>query len=225
MVRVPGVAPQYQKVKSENWAGYAVTGTTFTQANGSWIQTKITCNAKLNGDQLSTFWVGIDGFSSDTVEQTGTLGQCLQGQKTPTYYAWYEYYPAQAIEVISGFTVYVGHNFAATIKASSDTSFLVTLTDVTTGKSYSAKNPSITEEPSGSGGFFYLGKFAKMGRGMDHTGISGGCTANGKSFGGYGSNAYAITSVNENTGAVMALPSKLSSDGTSFTMTWKSAGP
>jgi hypothetical protein len=187
---------------------------------------------------LAAFWVGIDGFTSATVEQTGTLGQCLQGHTSPQYYAWYEYYPAQAIEVISGFKVHVGDKFVATINAPSDTAFSVTLKDVTTGASYTAKSPSgftatrssaecITEEPSGSGGFFYLAKFQTLGWGMDKTGIStGGCEANGNSFGSFGSNAYKLASCNYSScSTIMAQPSALSSDGTSFTVTWKSAGP
>ena len=35
----------------------------------------------------SSFWVGIDGFSSSSVEQMGTDSDVVNG--IPTYYAWY----------------------------------------------------------------------------------------------------------------------------------------
>lgn len=39
----------------------------------------------------SAFWVGLDGYSSKTVEQIGTEADCKGA--TPSYYAWYEFYP------------------------------------------------------------------------------------------------------------------------------------
>ncbi len=44
----------------------------------------------------AAFWVGIDGYNSDTVEQIGTDSDCvsLTGRSgIPTYYAWVEFYP------------------------------------------------------------------------------------------------------------------------------------
>ncbi|MFZ0417228.1 MAG: G1 family glutamic endopeptidase [Candidatus Sulfotelmatobacter sp.] len=56
------------------WAGYAVTGSGFTQVQGSWIVTAVDCTKTPNTD--SSEWVGIDGWSSNTVEQTGTDADC-----------------------------------------------------------------------------------------------------------------------------------------------------
>jgi Peptidase A4 family len=41
--------------------------------------------------QYASFWVGIDGYSTGTVEQIGTDSDCSNG--SPSYYAWYEFYP------------------------------------------------------------------------------------------------------------------------------------
>jgi hypothetical protein len=71
------------------WAGYAVTGSDFTQVQGSWIVSAVDCTKTPNTD--SSEWVGIDGWSSNTVEQTGTDADCIG--KTPYYYVWYEFYP------------------------------------------------------------------------------------------------------------------------------------
>jgi Peptidase A4 family len=77
---------------STNWSGYAAYGDTFTHAQGSWVQPAADCSS-LHGRQLTlaAFWVGLDGYLSNTVEQTGTEADCEGGQ--PVYYAWYELYP------------------------------------------------------------------------------------------------------------------------------------
>jgi hypothetical protein len=61
-------------VESENWSGYAVTGSGFTKAQGSWNVSTVDCSATPN--TYAAFWAGIDGYSSDTVDQTGTIGYC-----------------------------------------------------------------------------------------------------------------------------------------------------
>lgn len=85
----PGGGSEY----ATNWSGYADTGGPFTDVSGSWIQPAVGCaKAKLG---FAAFWVGIDGFTSQTVEQTGTEVVCI-GQQT-TYDAFYELYPAAAV--------------------------------------------------------------------------------------------------------------------------------
>ena len=68
---------------STNWAGYAVTGGRYTKVTSTWVQPAVTCN----GTAYSSFWVGIDGDTSGTVEQTGTEADC--NGSTPVYSAWY----------------------------------------------------------------------------------------------------------------------------------------
>src|SRR5579884_4318905 len=72
---------------STNWSGYAVTGNRFTSVSASWTEPAVTCS----GTAYSSFWVGLDGDTSNTVEQTGTDADC--SGSTPQYYAWYEMYP------------------------------------------------------------------------------------------------------------------------------------
>src|SRR5438445_5364642 len=89
--------------QSTNWSGYAVTGASgsVSDAKGSWTVPAIqgTCPGT---NQYSSFWVGIDGFSTGTVEQTGTDSDCQNG--VPTYYAWYEFYPHPSF-LINGLTI------------------------------------------------------------------------------------------------------------------------
>jgi len=75
---------------SFNWAGNAASGTTFTDVKGTWTLPAVTCSK--NQPQIASFWVGIDGFTSNTVEQIGTDADCVHGQAL--YFAWWEMFPA-----------------------------------------------------------------------------------------------------------------------------------
>lgn len=237
------ISPAITKHTYYNWAGYAVSTTTsapVTEAQGSWIEPAVKCNSSAPEDQAVVFWVGIDGLTSGTVEQTGTLAYCVQGQTTPEYYAWYEFYPAQDI-ITTSMKVTPGDVFHGTIIGSSDTSFKVTLVDVTTGAHFSKTQPSgfsgertsaecITETPSGSYGFFLIPDFGTSKWGMDYTKVTTTCSAtiHGKTkpIGSYGSNTWELTACNYSSCTITIMqPSKISTDKTSFTLTWKNEGP
>src|SRR5919197_4952833 len=76
---------------SQNWSGYAVTGPTgaVSHVTGSWVVPAVTCAT--GETSYAAFWIGIDGDSSNTVEQIGTDSDCQDG--VPTYYAWFEFFP------------------------------------------------------------------------------------------------------------------------------------
>jgi len=78
---------------STNWSAYAVTGGSgaFTDAKGSWVQPAVTCSRRQTA--YSSFWVGLDGANSNSVEQLGTDSDCSRG--TPTYYAWWRCSPTR----------------------------------------------------------------------------------------------------------------------------------
>jgi hypothetical protein len=123
--RPPGVAAS-TRASSTNWAGYADVSTTdgtFTNVSGSWTVPKLTCTKE---DRITSDWVGLDGFSSATVEQDGTASQCFEG--TPVYYSWYEMYPAGTVEV--GASVTAGDKISASV-ARSGSSYTLKLTDST----------------------------------------------------------------------------------------------
>lgn len=218
---------------STNWSGYAVEGTAFTKALGSWTVPSVNCSKTPN--TYSSFWVGIDGWTSTTVEQTGTDSDC--DGSTPSYYAWYEFYPAASV-LISSVPVSPGNHISATVTWTSGSSFTVTLANETTGKSYSksgtvrnAKRTSaewIAEAPccTRSGGILPLSDFGTVDFGEDYTGVSGTNGADSTSVSGvisaFGSNVFESIMVNGSTGADESVPSGLSSDGSSFTATWDS---
>ena len=107
-------------VYSTNWSGYAVTGSTgsVSSVSGSWIVPTLASNS---GSALAAFWVGIDGYSSNTVEQTGTLIATSSAQTTygvPAYSAWYEFYPAGMViinnKVTPGDVIYANVTYTGT---------------------------------------------------------------------------------------------------------------
>ena len=220
---------------STNWSGYAVTGPSgsVSDAKGSWVVPAIqgTCTST---NQYSSFWVGIDGFSSGTVEQTGTDSDCQNG--VPTYYAWYEFYPHPSF-LISGLNIQPGNHISAETSFNGR-SFVVTITDTTTGQSFSTSSKVrsaqrssaewIAEAPSSSGGILPLADFGTVLYGTDNTSVASTCyaTISGTTgpIGSFGSSVQSISMVS-GSGAIKAQPSSLSSDGTSFSVTWQSAGP
>ena len=80
MVRPGGVARiaghgRNATTTSTNWSGYAVTGAngSFHSVSASWTEPTATCTGSA---KYASFWVGLDGFSSNSVEQTGTDSDC-----------------------------------------------------------------------------------------------------------------------------------------------------
>jgi Peptidase A4 family len=218
-------------VTSENWSGFAVTGSAFTVAKGSWTIPTVNCTK--TPSTYSSFWVGIDGYSSSTVEQTGTDSDC--SGSSPRYYAWYEFYPAGSI-LISSVPVSPGNKMSASVTYSGS-EFTIKITNVTTGKSFSkssrvsgAQRTSaewIAEAPccTRSGGILPLADFGTVDLGSDYTGVSGTNDATDGAISGpiseFGSSVFSITMVSSG-GANEAVPSALSADGTSFDVVWKS---
>ena len=117
------------EVESSNWSGYAGTTGTYTSVSASWTQPTGTCKS---GDQYAAFWVGLDGYSSSTVEQTGSEVDC--DGRTPEYYAWYEAYPA-ASENYSN-TVKPGDHFSASVTYETGSKFALYIDDTTQGWSH-----------------------------------------------------------------------------------------
>jgi hypothetical protein len=217
---------------STNWSGYAVTGTSFTSAVGSWVVPTATCTGEKTV-HYSAFWVGIDGFSSSTVEQTGTDSDC--DGATPVYYAWYEFYPNPSIEITS-LRVSPGNHMKASVTYSGG-AFTAVIENVTTGKSYTktatvsgaARTSAewIAEAPccTSGGGILPLSDFGTGKFGDDYTSVAGtNSAATASASGVIGS--FPSASINEinKTGSTSSPEtstcSALSSDGTSFTCTW-----
>ena len=114
--------------QSSNWSGYAVTGS-YSSATGHWTVPTVSGS----GNHYSSQWVGIDGFNNSNLIQTGTEADVVGGRAQ--YRAWWEILPA-AETVISGITVHPGDSFTGSVSKVSGTTWKITLTDNTTGKSF-----------------------------------------------------------------------------------------
>jgi hypothetical protein len=218
---------------STNWSGYAVTGSNVTFVQGSWVVPKVTGSRSTTA--YSSFWVGIDGFNSNTVEQIGTDSDVQRGK--PAYYAWYEFYPSAMVE-ISTIAVSPGDVMLANVTYVTGSTFTVSITDTTKGQSFSTQGSVsnaarssvewIAEAPSSYFGVLPLANFVKVNFGYDSTSVTGTCSATAAGVTGYigsfGSAVQEITMVTRR-GAAKASPSPLSTDNTSFSVTWISAGP
>jgi peptidase A4-like protein len=209
-------APNHRITRSTstNWAGYAATGGRFTSVSSTWVQPAASCTAATT---YSSFWVGLDGYSSNTVEQTGTDADCSSG--SPVYYAWYEMYPKFPKNL--SLVIHPGDTIHASVTTSGTGAFTLTIADRTTGASFTTNQKLrsanlssaevIAEAPSSSGGVLPLTNFGTVG--------FSAATVNGKAIGSY--NPDRITMVTPS-GTVKASTSTLSS-GTAFSVTWKHA--
>jgi hypothetical protein len=173
--------------ESYNWSGYAVTGLkgAVTDVTASWIVPFVS-DCSMVPDGYAAFWTGIDGWNSNTVEQIGTDSDCESPQgapSTPTYYAWFEFYPQSAYYIgnpndnFLGYAVSPGDIMWAEVKSGgakgphhgAGQQFTVTISDktknwtfTTTSSVSSAQQSSaewIAETPHGCPGYCPLADF------------------------------------------------------------------
>jgi hypothetical protein len=109
---------------STNWSGYAAASGTYTSVSASWVQPTGSCTS---ATRYSSFWVGLDGYNSNSVEQTGTDTDCVNG--SPQYYGWYEMYPANSFNF--GNTVRPGDHITASVVYQGSNAYKLTLADST----------------------------------------------------------------------------------------------
>jgi hypothetical protein len=206
-------------VESTNWSGYADTGSGYSTVTGSWREPSATCSRGTTS--LAAFWVGIDGFSSGTVEQDGTLIECYLG--TAYQYTWWEMYPTNDIQVV-GSSLAAGDSISASV-VRSGTSYTLKVTDSshsansfsTTQTCSNCANSSaewIAEAPSGSSGVYPLSDF--------HSWTETGATVKRGSTSGVISSFPddQITMV-DSSGRTKALPSALNGSHNGFSVTWE----
>lgn len=231
---ISGIHPD-GTAESPNWSGYVVIGSSFTSAKGSWRVPAVNC--RQTPYSQSAFWVGIDGWPSppnSTVEQTGTDSYC--DGTTAKYDAWYEFYPAPSVP-LSGVTVHPGDVISASVTYDPNTQkFTTELTDETTGEHGASPATGghralrstaewIAEAPCFNGALEPLSDFGTAKFGYDNTGVTYTNDATDSSNSGpisaFG-DRYKITMKEvENPSVDKAVPSDLSSDGTSFDVVWE----
>lgn len=161
-----------------NWGGYVARGSGFTSISGSWTMPQVSCNTD---NDLYAPWIGIDGYGSETVEQTGVQVDCFNG--SPEYSAWYEMYP-DAPQYFND-PVSVGDHFTASVVDNGGGAYSLKLSDTTKGWSESTNQSlagddvsaeAVIESPTGSYPSFNEQDFS-------------GITVNGQPFSAYGPEA------------------------------------
>jgi hypothetical protein len=206
------------QVSSTNWSGYADTSSTFSTVTANWTEPSASCTGTTS---LAAFWVGIDGYSSSSVEQDGTLIECYRG--TAYQYTWWEMYPSNAIQVV-GSSLAAGDHITSSV-VRSGTSYALKVTDsthpansfTTTQRCSGCANSSaewIAEAPSGSAGVYPLSHFS--------TWTASGATVTGSSGTGVIS-SYTddeITMI-DSASRVKAQPGALNSSGNGFSVAWE----
>jgi Peptidase A4 family len=128
---------------SLNWSGYEASGGgPYTSVSASWTQPEVDC-AK-TPTAYSSFWVGLDGWKTPSVEQTGTEAGCFEG--TPVYFAWSEMYPKAAKQLPRKDVVSPGDSFTSTVTYVGKNKFRLTLSDATRGWSHTVTQASRSAE-------------------------------------------------------------------------------
>ncbi|MGD0554460.1 MAG: G1 family glutamic endopeptidase [Streptosporangiaceae bacterium] len=210
------------QVDSTNWSGYADTGSSFSKVAASWTEPTGTCSGDTTS--LAAFWVGIDGYSSDTVEQDGTLIECYEGAKY--YYDWWELYPLNDVQVVNDVSpgnsitasvVRSGSSYTMAVTDSSDTADSFSTTQTYSGAADSSAE-WIAEAPCCSSGdnVYPLTDFSSW------TASSASVTE-GSTSGVISSFTDDEITMVDSSDNVKAQPGALNSSGNGFSVTWKRA--
>lgn len=223
-------------IYSDNWSGYAAdanSGIQLTTVGADFNIPSVNCAKSpvgSSGYAYAAHWVGLDGLTDNTVEQTGVDEYCNSSGEAG-YYAWYEMYPLDPV-AFSGVNPGDAITTTVTYNPTAKT-YHMNLTDVTTGS-------SITSTQSCPKGSTCLNESAEA--------ISedpGGAVPDGYNLSDFGMENYTATRVTDSnhlssalnasadwtstelimqepSGDILATPSGLY-DGRAFNVVWKAA--
>jgi hypothetical protein len=195
---------------STNWGGYAAASTTYTKVTSTWVEPSASCGSSTT---YASFWTGLDGYSSSSVEQTGTLVECYGG--TAYQYSWYEMYPANPVYFSN--TMTAGDTMVSTVTATSSGVFKLYLADTSRGWSHTVtktnsslarSSAEVIAEAPYSGGVLPLANFGTVN--FTSSNVNSGTLG--------ASNPTSITMVTSS-GTTKASVTSISG-GTAFSMTW-----
>ncbi|HEY5099361.1 MAG TPA: G1 family glutamic endopeptidase [Gaiellaceae bacterium] len=208
--------------QSTNWAGYAVSGSTFTDVKGTWVQPAAVCTGVATSS-YSAFWVGIGGLvgSDGGLEQTGTESDCRNGQ--PVYAAWYELLPDGSVS--APLTISAGDTISAEVSIDG-AAVTLTLIDVTTDQTFTTQaTPSVLDTSSAE----WIAEAPSRCFSTDHCAqlplanfgtieFSGSSTTANGHVGTISDQSWSATSIELGGIAGSASPAALSPDGSDFTV-------
>ena len=145
-VHHPHQAPHLRNANgtSQNWSGYAVESNlqaplsgVVSDVKGTWIVPEASSSGSPH--TYSSIWVGIDGYSDNTVEQTGTEQDWTSNG--PVYYAWFEMYPKFGYRILN-FPVQPGDTISAEVKYTGNSRFTLTIANLTRNVKFSTTQRS-----------------------------------------------------------------------------------
>jgi hypothetical protein len=204
-------------IRSTNWAGYVDHGRSFSYTRASWVVSPLTCSSD---DSVASFWVGVDGYHSKTVEQAGTVGYCHGGK--PTYYTWWEMFPTNDAQLV-GSSVRAGDEITASVSVSGSKYTLRVIDSTHPANSFTkiatcsaCRNASvewIAERPRHQQGLYPLARFGHLTFMESRVGSNGVRGSVSKYL------HDAVTMINHN-GATLARVSGLQRGGNRFVATW-----
>lgn len=214
---------------SSNWSGYADTppssgGSTYSAVSGSW--TEPTAKCPHSGITLAAFWTGIDGFSSGTVEQDGTIIECDGG--AVGYFDWWEMYPANDVQVVS--EINPGDAIASSVLRTGS-SYVLTVTDSTTPAASFTTTQTCSSCVNSSAEWIAEAPCCKNSKGAVYNLSNFGTwklTGAAETYNGTAGNIKSGPKIDEITmedasSTVKAKPSAVKSGGTAFNVVWKAS--
>jgi hypothetical protein len=116
--------------RSRNWAGYAVSGGTFTAVSATWSVPDFAPNSPAGADAI---WVGIGGVHGADLIQAGTQ-ETVSGRGSTQYQAWVETLP-QASQPVP-LTISAGDSVSVSVQQQAGDDWLIAFVNNTSGKSY-----------------------------------------------------------------------------------------
>jgi hypothetical protein len=124
--------------KISHWSGYIVASDiqnrspAVSSVSASWTVPEIKSS---ENNTFSGVWVGIGGYGEDTLIQTGTEQECINGKFV--YYAWYELLPDHLVR-IPNINVRAGDTVTASISLINENTntWLIEIADVTRGERF-----------------------------------------------------------------------------------------
>ena len=214
---------------SPNWAGWVASGGSFSRVSATWVEPSASCPA---GNDWAVFWVGLDGWGDNNVEQGGSMVRCFGN--TPEYFLWWEMYPTNAIQQVQ--QVSAGDTISASVVYDpSAATYTITVTDKTTGAGFSQVEQCtgtcprtsaevVAEDPSSTttnnSPLLPLADYGTIG--FQNSAITNAAGTTGT----FTSTAWQDIQVQESAaGHASATTSGLSPDGSSFSVTWNPTSP
>ena len=219
--------PESHSISSLSWSGYIIAhdftnpNLQVTGINASWTVPEINVST---GNGYSSAWIGIGGQSDSTLIQLGTEHNSVNGQTN--YYAWYELLPSFSVR-ISDVSPFPGDIMVASIDlVNSDTNqWKIEIRDTTNGQAFSktvvynstqSSGEWIVERPTVNKQLTNLSNFGNI--------TFQGCYLNTNYFTNRINNfTYSKIQMINQQNTQLASVSPLDSDGSSFTVSYKTS--